>query len=690
MRASILEGGLRVSLLLSAFACIPRDVAAQQINVRARVLEDVNGALATADRGDYRTAREKLERSLQQCSSSAQRRTCRTLYASGLGSVLQREARANLKDREALYMRAVAYYDTILQESPNNAEALYGKAIAYRELGPHEWQESFFTAAASRDITRSTLYLTFLGDYYAAAKRWPDAASAYRRASVQDAENEGARTGLVTALAALGATSRNELLRLGQDWERRYASSAANAYRAVLALSFGPTSQPDFLSDAAVVRLVGVQARNNLGVGTVPSNVNPNWTPVREVAAFVTTNRADVAPWWRVSSERKSALAEAALAAGRTAASRQDYARAEQQWRAGVDLADRYSPVILNLRRELALLYFHHPELDPGQSKFAVLEREIFDEKALMLSKGSLEAAQRYHTALGLIYLQRGVWHGNQTARGAERQITWALEKAQMRENMEERFYQPLAELHLVLARGRDSTGDPSGAARSYANAARAFLDADDVDAAEEAANNATRLGEDVRGLGPLLRLRRSLTESAASGAATCEGLQPNSIFSAGSSAFIARQRFKVFADCSRLGSGNLARQRALEAFNLVLGGSTLIGGDDVVRLERVMTAMLARLSIDFEAGHLDAEPERTGPSIMVSLPGETVPFWYKPSPDDVLAVRVAGALNSDAWVFPMSVRGGVVTVAADAAVPEPLIARIRAVPGVVSVQVRP
>jgi hypothetical protein len=109
-----------VATLLLAVTLLPsRDAWAVQSS-RELVLQSVNNALATAERGNFAAARSSLERSLAQCGTAVQNRECRVLYASGLGSLLQRQASVELESRDTLYMQAIGYYDRILQEVPND------------------------------------------------------------------------------------------------------------------------------------------------------------------------------------------------------------------------------------------------------------------------------------------------------------------------------------------------------------------------------------------------------------------------------------------------------------------------------------------------------------------------------------------------------------------------------------------
>ena len=669
------------TLLLAAALHPSRHARAQQSN-RELILHSVSNALATAERGNFAAARSSLERSLAQCGSAPQNRECRVLYASGLGSLLQHQAGADVESRDTLYTQAVAYYDRILQEVPNDPEAVYGKALAYRGLGPRESMESFFVQAPALDSARSALYLTFKGDYYAGVRRWPEAAEAYRAAVQRDGDDDGARSGLIDALEALGSSSKPELLGLAKDWERRYASSSAEAYRTVLALSFAPGGARDSIADAAMVGLVRLQSRERLAVGAVPDPVSVTWTPVREIRGFLTTASTQTAPWWRETAERTNALAQAALAGGRAAAGVPNYELAERLWREGVAFAPRLSATSLDLQRQLALLYSNQKTLDPQGRKFDALEQDIFSDKMGALSVGDLEAAQRYHTTLGLIYLERGVWRNQQRARSAEQQFTWALDKADER-LQRERFYQPLPEIRMLLAHHFDSVGNKPLAARRYGEAARGFLDLDDLEGADSAMRRAGALGNETPDVTRALALRSTL----ARGDVSACGAQRLASLSTGDKGFGTRQRFKLLADCAKLDAGR-ARTYATQAFVLVDSAHIgLVGGADVARFERVMATVLGPFGMTFHPEHLDpfASPN-AAQAIRVSLPGETVPFAYTAQSDDVIGARVAAALR-DVRPFPMEVAAGVVSIAPPARPSPDVLARIRQVAGVKTVK---
>jgi tetratricopeptide (TPR) repeat protein len=680
-------------LMLVAIQPLCQEAGALQESqsARARVLGRVNLALALAasDSGKFDQARRDLDQSLAACPMSAGGRECRLLYASGLGSLLYRQAARDQASRESLYQGAIAYYDRILKEAPENSEAIYGKALSYRALGPHEWMEPFFQQAPKLDRSRSALYYTFLGDYYAAEQRWSNAADAYQRVVQQDADQDGARSGLIDALAAQGPKKNRELVRYAQDWQVRYPGSAADAYRAVLTNSFGPGGERDAVADSAVVGLLRTQARGGLAPGEMPQGVRADWTPVRELNAFQKGSGAEAIPWWRQDEERREALAQAQLALGRAALSNRDYAKAESLWTRGAALPDPSSPITLDLQRELALLYVRHPELDPKGRKFNTLEETLYRGKGGALFIGDLESAQRFHTTLGLIYLERGVWRSPDGVRGAEPQLTWALGKAEQRERRE-KYYQPLPELRLLLARGLDSAGRREPAAQRYLEAATAFLDTDQLDAADSAARKAMGVRGDAAAPLQLVAQRAAIARGAEAAAEACTGERiARSIRGTGKADFVARQQFKMLADCIKLGSPNLRREHAIAAFRLIDSaagdstGATLVGGGDIARFERVMITLLDPFGVSFQTAHLDRGSVKSGPFIRVSLPGETKPLWYTVAEDDMVAARVVSQLGSAVGPFPISVSAGVVTLPATTDVSPAVLKQLKKVPGV-------
>jgi len=84
----------------------------------------------------------------------------------------------------------------------------------------------------------------------------------------------------------------------------------------------------------------------------------------------------------------------------------------EGTWQTALKIVrgDHRSPSSLELRRALALLYVRYPDLDPTQSKLKDLVEQIFEDKMGAIQSNDLEAEQRYHTVLGLIFAGQQKW----------------------------------------------------------------------------------------------------------------------------------------------------------------------------------------------------------------------------------------------------------------------------------------
>jgi hypothetical protein len=184
--------------------------------------------------------------------------------------------------------------------------------------------------------------------------------------------------------------------------------------------------------------------------------------------------------------------------------------------------------------------------------------------------------------------------------------------------------------------------------------------------------------------------LRSGFAGGGAAARRTCVPGVLASLDRTGDSAFVARQRFKMLADCTKVDTAANQRQHAAKAFDLVdRVRVTLIGGSDIARFERVMQSLLAPFGISFQAAHLDPGPSPGGPAIQISMPGETVPLWYAASLDDVIAARIVSAMGSAVRPFPLSVAAGVVSIPPNAGVSRALLTRLETIPGVKAVQVR-
>jgi tetratricopeptide (TPR) repeat protein len=664
-----------------------------------------DAARTEAARGNYARARSILQTAFNGCDSASVRSVCRASTATALGDLVRIQADADRLNRDSLFRESVGFYDVVLNESPNSSDALYKKALAYRSMGPHEWQESFFRKAANRPGASRDVFLSFLGDYLAGHQRWQEALESYRQALALNPREDGSRGGLIDALRGIGPSSIPELLRLGDDWMVQDPALSAEAYSAALVLAFSRDPR-DPQTAPAMIGLVSVQALNGRMLGQMPSAVPQDWEPCRQLQDFLgnseqtvrqdslgqrapTEHRVHAEPtWWLAASERRVTLAAATLARGRQLLSEGRPQRAEEIWRAGVRLVPPNSGVHIDLQRELAMLYFSYQTLDADGRKFTELEQQMFAGKGLALITGDLEAAQRFHTALGLIYAAKGVWR-SPPVRNARDQITWALEKADLRA-ITEHFYQPLPDLRFLLAKGLDSIGESERARQVYIDAAAAYYDVDDFSGVIASLRAARAVPEiwPANRQDSLWAFRYSqsvisqLFEACPDSAPLIWVSRAGGTGRFNTGGFRNRQQFKINADCASFGPPSRSWDFAAAAFRVVDSGRVaLVGAADVRRFESVVNNVLMRFGMSLSETHFEHTLPQ-GASFPVSLPGESRPAWLTLPPDQLLGTRIAVVIGKRTPITRLLIDNGFVELYSATTPAESMLRQVRLIPG--------
>jgi hypothetical protein len=318
------------------------------------------------------------------------------------------------------------------------------------------------------------------------------------------------------------------------------------------------------------------------------------------------------------------------------------------------------------------LLYTRVPELDTDGRRFSALEDRMFEGKGAALASNDLEAAQRFHATLGLIYAERGTWRGA-PSRNASDQLRWALRAAAERARTDG-FHQPLPAVRALLARGLAS--GEAAAARGEAgaaalDAARAWLDSDDPLAADTTIAIAVRdpalTAEAVAPVRTLVLVRAILAQAAGvAGAAVqadpetvareaarlCAGGIGGVVAGTGPADFMDRQRFKLLADCARMTSNPDRAVHARAAIAVATDPSaratndvfTLVGAEDVRRFRDALQ-IAKRLGGDamYNATtrtHVERRAHEGSVGVIVALPNQTVPYRLNVRAQDLNGLR--------------------------------------------------
>jgi hypothetical protein len=325
--------------------------------------------------------------------------------------------------------------------------------------------------------------------------------------------------------------------------------------------------------------------------------------------------------------------------------------------------------VRLDLSRELIALYARQPGLDAGGARQRALINELFSGKGGAYESSDLAAIQRFHGTLGQIYAQRGTWAGD-GATNARFQFENMLRTAERRER-QAGYVQPLQDVKALLAQGYETLGQRGPARAMHLRAAQAYLDTDQLDAAQASLQSVARLAQPPAGAAEQRRIalvqRIAATRLAvAAGAAVEPGaagahawlFEPAGALAgdaAGLAPFVARQQFKALADLAtrrrEAGATAAAEAAAAPAFTAALRVSAMVGTSDLIRLERVKEMATANATYPRRGAEVDAAaPAKgfSGKSWVLYVPAEPEALYVKVGADAVLAGRLAAAWKAD------------------------------------------
>ena len=531
-------------------------------------------AVGLGQQGRYAEARAGVERSLSGCAPGDAGRDCRALLHYTLGFLAQLESESPASGRapagEApLLDEAVRSYEAALVDAPQHGPTLANLAAVLQRRG-----DAWLAAQRAPEA---------LASYEAGLKVAPGSESLKRR--MVDAWTSSAE-GLEPALAAL------------RQWETSWPAVVRDGYVAVMSAAWARSPS---IAERALVLWVDLLARG----GTVaPGDLDAlprAWAAAApsELREYVQAPWGTLSPshWWLQASDRRDALARFALSLGAGfLAAGKGASWPERCWGSMLRVADPMSPRRVDLERELAMLYFHTPDLDPGGRKMAAVVDRVFDEKLGAYLARDLDAIQGYHTTLGLIFAAQKRWGTDHDPRSGLFQLRHALDAAAER-SRQGAPPEPLPELRDLLAEGLAATGRSREAFETYVAAARGYLDTDDLIAADRSLNRAAeQAGSPAPAASPLeplralVRLRAALSGPAAPPPADLEeaaawtaptGLDPG---------FADRQRFKLLADAAARGPAAGRHRAAARALTFAVDKPVpLLSPRDLLRVEDVI-----------------------------------------------------------------------------------------------------
>lgn len=661
-------------------------------------------AARLAEAGDFSAAESILEDARSGCT--ARDKGCLEKIVGFEASLAERQRAANPgPDQKQALEHSVERFERVLEDAApaRSGPVLENLASLKYKLGESGEAAAYLERAITDDPPRAPQYQASLEDLRLSEGDWAGARDAYRAALQGDPDSQIARQRLVQTYAGDETSSPQDLMPKLEEWEAAYPEVAKDGYAVVIRRGYEDDAQ---MADQALLRWTRLLAEEGSISPKSLETLPARWESESLAGLREYLNDPQQRPsggnWWLADLERRIVLARVALAVGG------DYQLgkgsppwSERCWNAGLEIAPEYeryhyegksAPLVrLDLHTALYSLYVDHGEdLENAKGERIRIEQQIFSEKAKAYELGDLEAIQRHHSALGILYAELGWWQ-YQDRRDyplpspyrrfahAFFQLESAIRVARSREDQGVP-YQPLATEKSLLAKGYGEKEQLDKAVPQYLEAVQAFLDADLLGEAAKALQALARLPVELSSRQAASRAalegvlaRRRLTEETGERllAAVRNELNRSDSGDERLTGFQRRQQFKAAADFAislrgeaaegtdvRLAPGfGPAVSLASKAVRLVSASTSfnLVGSRDLKRLRQCagivdeglgseLTQILTRL------GKVDSD-ESGYASPKLSVPGALAGSRALIPAEAVLAARIVPALDLQEWL---------------------------------------
>jgi tetratricopeptide (TPR) repeat protein len=614
-----------------------------------------------------------------------------------LGYVLERQAAADIENREKLYADSAAVYRAALRDIPNHGPTLHALAMLLVREGKSQQALKFLSRAIEYDKGRAGYYLLASGEIHQQEKRWAEALADFQEAAGLLPDQAAPRRQMVDTLEELPFEQLEQMLEVIGTWEESFPDVARKAYEAIIR---GACESRGPLADRTMMSWATMMADNDwISSGSLSFLSSGCMDAARAgMLAYLAApiERPAQSNWWMSGLDRKLILTRVAWALGNRELSSSRPETAEKIWA----LANSFCELPSNqLVADLAVLYSNHrAALDPTGSKRKRLLSRTYQGKSQAYRKGDMESIERYHTILAIIFSSEEKWGNSHNSMTAIFQLEHALKTAQRRDQ-KIGSYRPQAGLKKRLADGLKATNRADEAREMYLDATMAYLDIDDLRSAEkmlaegwsgataETKNKAVQLRS-------LMGYRQTLAAGQLDDAVVEDlyrrnqeqllGTDPDGGLDPG---FLQRQQFKVLADIADQSTDETSLDCASRAFNLAATGqTTLTGVRDLMRLEKVRDEVTSSVGVvgDWQITNQNLAAQAPAGRVKLSLPGTGQTKVVGLSPITVKAGQIRELVGPERDLT-LQVADGKVNVLHDYEpdVAEPMIDRIRMLEGV-------
>jgi hypothetical protein len=595
------------------------------------------------------------------------------------GLIAQRQAR-EAPEPAGLLAEATERYRAVLHNEPRHEDALHNLALVLADTDPARLDTLLLRELRAVDPSRAGLYDRFRGHQAVTTGRDEAAAQLYFRALGEP--GGAAALGDVIGLTRRGVVPVQRLLTELDRVRAVNPGLAADGYLAVVETTSDEAIARDALLSWARTRAAG-GTLDSTTLAALPAQADTG------ISAWLhgTVGRcpADHPDWMDLPRDRLDIAALLALDLGRRQIDAGNSRAAAECWAKTFKRAD--GAPALDLARELASLIHRHREYDPENQTFRDIEDRLFRDKYGAIQKDDVEAMERLHTTLGLIYSEReesaGARSGDEpdSPRGpktAISQLRAALEAAARRDRASG-VARPQPGIRVLLGAAFVRAGQPLAADTVFLRAAEEFLDLDALPDAEavlarvsatalggrasrvtrflEARNRVARLlnadGEGAPEEACTREIFTSAAPTASSGFAVSASTRPERWD--GSDPFLTRQRFKLLADCAALPDTRFQRLYAAEALQMIVEGTSTLrplpAAADFERLERVLGIVADATTeepVETRISDVSLDRRLAPDSVAVGIGVGTDPVFAVVPVDAVLAGQ---ALRVFAWL---------------------------------------
>jgi len=653
-----------------------------------------------------------LQEGIQRCSNDEKAKEYRAIINFSLGYLYQLWADEDITKKTNYLKKSIELYKLALNGFPNKIQILNNLAIVHKRL--RQWQSVIEVLKEIIEIDREkhNTYYIALGDIYREIKNSEEAFKNYRKASELNPIDKSPHWRILSLYRRL---SDDEIENKIKDLFK-YAINlkklgqyelAKNGFEQVINRSYQsntPLAEKTLILWAELGATKGWISEESLQ--SLPNEDKWDSSAIKELRRLLKNPKKTRLKWW-VSDEYQSYVAASVMKAlGNHFLMRGKFIDSENIFDLAHEAAPKNHPfIILDIKSELASLYHKYPSLDPQGRKLRALIGSLFIGKGEAYERGDLDAIQRYHTILGLIYSERGQWWTSEgQADNAIFQLKYALNTAWRRARKDDKNFQPLPHLQSLLAKGYSIERRKKEAFSTYVDAAIGYLDLDSLEKSEEMIRKANTFFNEVNA-----RARKKLkeTKKILKSRQRIPDLQRKNIVSTSveyfgkmgnfnwlydpnnlslNKSFLGRQRFKAFADLGNLASKLEAHQEALRlqthAMEIIKKENILTNMDDIIRLEKIKTSVLQLIHLKSSKQTIGTSQNlkkdsnyKNGKIWWMQSPSEPYPMQVGISSDLLLATTIANRISIEPSVaselLTIQLQEGIVTILEEQSSPE-------------------